>query len=177
LALSCDQLFNLYYNLDLCAARLEPVLNSSLALLTVPKVPRYQRFHLLGDGHDIHFENTALLETPMIWGNRRVDHELYCPPEMSSLPAMALPSILHASYWESKDVSSFILRQFLRFDELPYPILTLKNIADQPPLQFQMPLTVWNRRRTRFKVCFKAKINWNGNNFSKGGKFVSQPQI
>lgn len=158
MSLACDQLFNLYYTLDLCAARLEPVLNPNLALLPAPKVPRYQRFHLISgpgaDPNDLtqNWDN-ALLETPMIWGNRRVDHELYSPPEMSSLPALALPSILHASYWESKDVGAFIIRQFLRFDEIPCPILTLKNMIDQPPLQFQMPLTVWNRRRTRFKVC------------------------
>jgi hypothetical protein len=74
LSLACDQLFNLYYALDLCAARLEPVLNPSLALLSAPKVPRYQRFHVLGDS-GTHFDNNAL-ETPMIWGNRRVSKKM-----------------------------------------------------------------------------------------------------
>uniref|UniRef100_A0A1I8AXN9 DDHD domain-containing protein n=1 Tax=Meloidogyne hapla TaxID=6305 RepID=A0A1I8AXN9_MELHA len=152
LALACDQLFNLFYPLDLCGARLEPVLNPSLAQLPAPKVPRYQRFHLLGDGNDIHFD--AGSATPMVWGSRRVDHELYCPPEMNALPALALPNILHVSYWESKDVGAFILRTFLRFDDTPAgSILTIKNLADHPPLKFQMPLSIWNRRRTRFKVA------------------------
>jgi hypothetical protein len=98
---------------------------------------------------NLRLERSSTIYFPLV----QVDHELYCPPEMSSLPFLALPSILHASYWESKDVSAFILRQFLRVDEIPCSILTLKNLADQPPLQFQMPLTVWNRRRTRFKVA------------------------
>lgn len=90
----------------------------------------------------------------MVWGPCRVDHELYCPPEMNSLPTMALPSILHASYWESKDLSSFILRQFLRFDELSASSMfnCFNAPTEQPPFEFQVPLTVWNRRRTRFKV-------------------------
>lgn len=132
-----------------------------MAQLPAPKVPRYQRFHLLGDGNDIHFDVGS--STPMIWGSRRVDHELYCPPEMSTLPALALPNILHVSYWESKDVGAFILRTFLRFDDINGgSLLPLKNLTDHPPLNFQMPLSIWNKRRTRFKVllcliriCFK----------------------
>uniref|UniRef100_A0A915NAQ6 DDHD domain-containing protein n=1 Tax=Meloidogyne javanica TaxID=6303 RepID=A0A915NAQ6_MELJA len=141
-ALACDQLYNLFYPLDLCGARLEPVLNPNLAQLPAPKVPRYQRFHLLGDGNDIHFD-AAGSATPMVWGSRRVDHELYCPPEMNTLPALALPNILHVSYWESKDVGAFILRTFLRFDDTPGLSTTnIKNLADFPPLNFQMPLIV-----------------------------------
>nr|CAD2140046.1 unnamed protein product [Meloidogyne enterolobii] len=152
-SLACDQLYNLFYPLDLCGARLEPVLNPNLAQLPAPKVPRYQRFHLLGDGNDIHFD-AAGSATPMVWGSRRVDHELYCPPEMNTLPALALPNILHVSYWESKDVGAFILRTFLRFDDTPGLSTTnIKNLADFPPLNFQMPLSIWNRRRTRFKVA------------------------
>ncbi|KAF7635329.1 DDHD domain-containing protein [Meloidogyne graminicola] len=152
LSLSCDQLYNLFYPLDLCGTRLEPVLNPNLAQLPAPKVPRYQRFHLLGDGNDIHFDVGS--STPMIWGSRRVDHELYCPPEMSTLPALALPNILHVSYWESKDVGAFILRTFLRFDDINGgSLLPLKNLTDHPPLNFQMPLSIWNKRRTRFKVA------------------------
>ncbi|CAK5079649.1 unnamed protein product [Meloidogyne enterolobii] len=147
-SLACDQLYNLFYPLDLCGARLEPVLNPNLAQLPAPKVPRYQRFHLLGDGNDIHFD-AAGSATPMVWGSRRVDHELYCPPEMNTLPALALPNILHVSYWESKDVGAFILRTFLRFDDTPGLSTTnIKNLADFPPLNFQMPLSIWNRRRT-----------------------------
>uniref|UniRef100_A0A183BU11 DDHD domain-containing protein n=1 Tax=Globodera pallida TaxID=36090 RepID=A0A183BU11_GLOPA len=151
LALFCDQLFNLFYSIDLCAARLEPVLNASLSARPALKVPRYQRY-LLCDEHDIHFDNSV--GTPMVWGQSRVDHELYCPPEMNSLPTMALPSILHASYWESKDLSAFILRQFLRSEELSSSaVLCLNSLSEQPPFELQVPLSVWNRRRTRFKVA------------------------
>jgi hypothetical protein len=92
--LECDQIFNLFYPLDTCGARLEPVLNPQLAILPSLNVPRYQRYPL-GDGRHIYFDNA--LETSMLWGSRRIDHELYCPPEMVSLPSAALPNILHAS--------------------------------------------------------------------------------
>ncbi|KAI6241593.1 DDHD domain-containing protein [Aphelenchoides fujianensis] len=111
--LECEQLFNLFYSLDSCGARLEP---------------RYP----LGDGRHIFFDSA--LETSTLWGSRRIDHQLYCPAEMVSLPSAALPNILHASYWESKDVGAFILRQFVR------------------PLNVEMPPASWNRRRTRFKI-------------------------
>uniref|UniRef100_A0A183CTF6 DDHD domain-containing protein n=1 Tax=Globodera pallida TaxID=36090 RepID=A0A183CTF6_GLOPA len=58
LALFCDQLFNLFYSIDLCAARLEPILNASLSARPALKVPRYQRY-LLCDEHDIHFDNSV----------------------------------------------------------------------------------------------------------------------
>lgn len=112
----------------------------------------------MGDGHDIHFDD-SVVGLPMVWGSRRVDHELYCPLEMNSLPTLALPSILHAAYWESKDLSSFILRQFLRSDELSHSsMLTLNNLSEHPPFELQVPLTVWNRRRTRFKVGKKRVL-------------------
>ncbi|KHN84852.1 Membrane-associated phosphatidylinositol transfer protein 1, partial [Toxocara canis] len=54
--LDCGQLFNLYYALDPCGARLEPLLNAHLALLPPMNVPQYQRFPL-GDGRHIHFDS------------------------------------------------------------------------------------------------------------------------
>ncbi|TKR77091.1 hypothetical protein L596_018127 [Steinernema carpocapsae] len=115
--LDCDQLFNLYYSLDPCAARIEPVLHSQLGYLPPADVPRYQRFPL-GDGRSIRFHPPLSAEdAALLWGNRRIDHQLYCPQSMVSLPSLALPNILHASYWESCDVASFILRQFVRADD------------------------------------------------------------
>lgn len=80
--IECEQLFNLYYPLDLCAGRLEPVLNAQLANLLPVNVPRYRRLEKSGTNGDNNrgknfFDN--VLETPMLWGNRRVDHQLYCP--------------------------------------------------------------------------------------------------
>jgi hypothetical protein len=147
--LECDQLFNLFYSLDSCGARLEPIINPQLALLPCLNVPRYQRYPL-GDGRHILFDNA--LEASMLWGNRRVDHQLYCPPEMVSLPSAALPNILHASYWESKDVGAFILRQFVRSDENHAFTAFSTSAAASSPLDVEMPTPVWNRRRTRFKI-------------------------
>ena len=45
------------------------------------------------------------------WGNKRLDYALYHPEALSSFPSTALPYLLHASFWESADVASFILRQ------------------------------------------------------------------
>lgn len=47
------------------------------------------------------------------WGNKRLDYALYHPEALSSFPSTALPYLLHASFWESSDVASFILRQVL----------------------------------------------------------------
>jgi hypothetical protein len=45
------------------------------------------------------------------WGNKRLDYALYCPEGLQSFPSVALPYLLHVSFWESTDVASFILRQ------------------------------------------------------------------
>ena len=45
------------------------------------------------------------------WGAKRLDYALYCPEALHSFPISSLPCLLHASYWESTDVVSFILRQ------------------------------------------------------------------
>ncbi|VDQ02655.1 unnamed protein product, partial [Trichobilharzia regenti] len=47
------------------------------------------------------------------WGPKRVDYSVHCPEAIQNILARALPPILHASYWESKDVASFIIRQLL----------------------------------------------------------------
>lgn len=48
------------------------------------------------------------------WGSKRMDFALYCPDALTAFPTVALPHLFHASYWESTDVVSFILRQVLR---------------------------------------------------------------
>lgn len=45
------------------------------------------------------------------WGSKRMDYALYCPDALTAFPTVALPHLFHASYWESTDVVSFILRQ------------------------------------------------------------------
>lgn len=45
------------------------------------------------------------------WGQKRIDYALYCPDALTAFPTVALPHLFHASYWESTDVVSFLLRQ------------------------------------------------------------------
>ncbi|VDP52441.1 unnamed protein product, partial [Schistosoma margrebowiei] len=62
------------------------------------------------------------------WGPKRVDYNVHCPEAMQNILARARPSILHASYWESKDVASFIIRQIL--DTLGLSVLETSYSAD-----------------------------------------------
>ncbi|VDK68610.1 unnamed protein product [Litomosoides sigmodontis] len=105
--LEYNQLFNVYYSIDACGARLEPVLNPQLAMLLPVNVPRYND---RADG----VENTdGVFDSSLNWGNHRIDHVLHSPQTMISLPSSVLPSALHSSYWENDDVAAFILKQFL----------------------------------------------------------------
>ncbi|VDM56683.1 unnamed protein product [Angiostrongylus costaricensis] len=141
------QMFNLYYSLDPCGVRLEPVLNQSLCLLPPANVPRYQRYPL-GDGRSLCFDSSV--DHSSLWGRKRMDHVLYCPSAMMALPSSALPNILHASYWESFDTTAFLLREFVRSEEtVP---ATLSSSLTHLPLKMNLPPLKWKRRRTRFKV-------------------------
>ncbi|VDN26019.1 unnamed protein product, partial [Cylicostephanus goldi] len=70
-ALESCQLFNLYYSLDPCGSRLEPVLNPNLSIMQPANVPRYQRYPL-GDGHQLYFDSSV--DLTHLWGNKRMDH-------------------------------------------------------------------------------------------------------
>lgn len=142
------QLFNLYYPLDPCGARIEPVLNPQLSVLPPRDVLKYQRYPL-GDGKSLKFD--ACVDTSNLWGGKRMDHLLYCPNAMVALPSSALPNILHAAYWESIDVASFLLRQFVRGEECV--LATLSASMNSIPLNLDLPQMHWKRKRTRFKVA------------------------
>lgn len=144
---SC-QLFNLYYPLDPCGARIEPVLDAQLSIVPPYNVPKYQRYPL-GDGKSQKFDST--IDTSQMWGSKRIDNLLYCPNSMVALPSSALPNILHASYWESCDVASFLLRQFVRGEE-SMTMTTLSSSMNNIPLNIDLPPMHWKRKRTRFKV-------------------------
>ncbi|MEQ2215314.1 hypothetical protein XENOCAPTIV_030591, partial [Xenoophorus captivus] len=101
---ACQQVYNLFHPADPSASRLEPLLERKFHLLPPFSVPRYQRFPL-GDG------NSALLVAARWWGTKRLDFALYCPDALTAFPTVALPHLFHASYWESTDVVSFLLRQ------------------------------------------------------------------
>uniref|UniRef100_A0A672NMB3 Phosphatidylinositol transfer protein membrane associated 2 n=1 Tax=Sinocyclocheilus grahami TaxID=75366 RepID=A0A672NMB3_SINGR len=44
------------------------------------------------------------------WGTKRIDFALYCPDALTAFPTVALPHLFHASYWESTDAVSFLVR-------------------------------------------------------------------
>uniref|UniRef100_A0AC35TN75 DDHD domain-containing protein n=1 Tax=Rhabditophanes sp. KR3021 TaxID=114890 RepID=A0AC35TN75_9BILA len=156
--LKCDQLFNLYYPLDPCAVRIEPVLNSQLSMLPPVNVPRYQRFPL-GDGKHFEFDVTTV-ECAMLWGAYRIDHQLFCPSDMKTLSSLSLPNILQASYWESKDVASFLLRQFAKSNDIP--LIAMQNVDLRNNSSLILPKQQWTRRRTKYKIA-NLGANHRGN--------------
>uniref|UniRef100_A0A183D6E3 DDHD domain-containing protein n=1 Tax=Gongylonema pulchrum TaxID=637853 RepID=A0A183D6E3_9BILA len=142
--LECNQLYNLYYSLDPCGARLEPVLNPQLAMLLPVNVPRYR------NSSSVNAQTDSSLDSSLLWGNRRIDHTLYCPHSMVALPSSALPKVLHASYWENEDVAAFILRQFIRSESVP--LSNLSNVAFIPS-EIDLGPAIWNKKRTKYKIA------------------------
>uniref|UniRef100_A0A673YZK4 Phosphatidylinositol transfer protein membrane associated 2 n=1 Tax=Salmo trutta TaxID=8032 RepID=A0A673YZK4_SALTR len=67
------------------------------------------------------------------WGSKRMDFALYCPDALTAFPTVALPHLFHASYWESTDVVSFLLRQVTEFKP-------------------SKPREKWIRKRTHVKI-------------------------
>uniref|UniRef100_A0A669EKY7 Phosphatidylinositol transfer protein membrane associated 2 n=1 Tax=Oreochromis niloticus TaxID=8128 RepID=A0A669EKY7_ORENI len=79
------------------------------------------------------------------WGTKRLDFALYCPDALTAFPTVALPHLFHASYWESTDVVSFLLRQVSKH------ILELdgKEVSEFTPSK---PREKWLRKRTHVKI-------------------------
>lgn len=143
--LDCNQLYNLYYSLDPCGARLEPVLNPQLAMLLPVNVPRYHSSNAPRDAR-----TESVLDSSLLCGSHRIDYTLYCPHAMVALPSSALPNVLHASYWENDDVAAFILKHFMRSESVPST--NLANVAFIPS-EIDLGPATWNRRRTKYKVA------------------------
>ncbi|OQV25243.1 Membrane-associated phosphatidylinositol transfer protein 1 [Hypsibius exemplaris] len=82
------------------------------------------------------------------WGNKRIDYALYCPDGATSLPTSALPHLFHASFWESLDVVSFMIRQIFQPDN------SFPNDDNAFRLSFSSdrPTEKWLRRRTSIKL-------------------------
>uniref|UniRef100_A0A8C7F9X7 Phosphatidylinositol transfer protein membrane associated 2 n=1 Tax=Oncorhynchus kisutch TaxID=8019 RepID=A0A8C7F9X7_ONCKI len=74
------------------------------------------------------------------WGTKRMDFALYCPDALTAFPTVALPHLFHASYWESTDVVSFLLRQVNSPTKHPWPFTPSK------------PREKWLRKRTHVKI-------------------------
>lgn len=84
------------------------------------------------------------------WGNKRLDFVLYCPEILHSFPVSALPHLFHASFWESSDVTSFILRQVLRYDVSLFE--SSGDVDLQSSLSGKVSREKWLKRRTTIKV-------------------------
>ncbi|XP_068767448.1 membrane-associated phosphatidylinositol transfer protein 2 isoform X15 [Struthio camelus] len=139
---ACQQVYNLFHPADPSASRLEPLLERKFYLLPPFNVPRYQRFPL-GDG------NSAVLVAAKWWGTKRIDYALYCPDALTAFPTVALPHLFHASYWESTDVVSFLLRQVMRHESNSVLELDGKEVSVFTPSK---PREKWLRKRTHVKL-------------------------
>nr|XP_025970489.1 membrane-associated phosphatidylinositol transfer protein 2 isoform X5 [Dromaius novaehollandiae] len=139
---ACQQVYNLFHPADPSASRLEPLLERKFYLLPPFNVPRYQRFPL-GDG------NSAVLVAARWWGTKRIDYALYCPDALTAFPTVALPHLFHASYWESTDVVSFLLRQVMRHENSSVLELDGKEVSVFTPSK---PREKWLRKRTHVKL-------------------------
>uniref|UniRef100_I3KDZ0 Phosphatidylinositol transfer protein membrane associated 2 n=1 Tax=Oreochromis niloticus TaxID=8128 RepID=I3KDZ0_ORENI len=83
------------------------------------------------------------------WGSKRMDYALYCPDALTAFPTIALPHLFHASYWESTDVVSFILRQVMRHENSGILELDGKEVSEFTPSK---PREKWLRKRTHVKI-------------------------
>ncbi|XP_036132466.1 membrane-associated phosphatidylinositol transfer protein 2 isoform X1 [Molossus molossus] len=83
------------------------------------------------------------------WGQKRIDYALYCPDALTAFPTAALPHLFHASYWESTDVVSFLLRQVMRHDSSSILELDGKEVSVFTPSK---PREKWQRKRTHVKL-------------------------
>nr|XP_008161751.1 membrane-associated phosphatidylinositol transfer protein 2 isoform X13 [Chrysemys picta bellii] len=139
---ACQQVYNLFHPADPSASRLEPLLEKRFHMLPPFNIPRYQRFPL-GDG------SSALLVAARWWGTKRIDYALYCPDALTAFPTVALPHLFHASYWESTDVVSFLLRQVMRHENSSILELDGKEVSVFTPSK---PREKWLRKRTHVKL-------------------------
>uniref|UniRef100_A0A669EBC8 Phosphatidylinositol transfer protein membrane associated 2 n=1 Tax=Oreochromis niloticus TaxID=8128 RepID=A0A669EBC8_ORENI len=80
---------------------------------------------------------------------KRMDYALYCPDALTAFPTIALPHLFHASYWESTDVVSFILRQVMRHENSGILELDGKEVSEFTPSK---PREKWLRKRTHVKI-------------------------
>ncbi|XP_052463509.1 membrane-associated phosphatidylinositol transfer protein 2 isoform X3 [Carassius gibelio] len=83
------------------------------------------------------------------WGTKRIDFALYCPDALTAFPTVALPHLFHASYWESTDVVSFLLRQVMRHENSSVLELHGKEVSEFTPSK---PREKWMRKRTHVKI-------------------------
>jgi len=83
------------------------------------------------------------------WGAKRIDLALYCPEGLANFPTNSLPNLFHASYWESADVISFILRQLTHNDDQHAMSGSEKGLQSFIPNQAREK---WIKKRTSVKI-------------------------
>ncbi|XP_047197474.1 membrane-associated phosphatidylinositol transfer protein 2 isoform X5 [Hippoglossus stenolepis] len=102
------------------------------------------------------------------WGTKRLDFALYCPDALTAFPTVALPHLFHASYWESTDVVSFLLRQVMRHENSSILELDGKEVSEFTPSK---PREKWLRKRTLVKIRnVTANHRVNDAVFTEGGQ-------
>ncbi|CAF1119442.1 unnamed protein product [Rotaria sordida] len=134
--------------------------------LLVEYVHQYLKLFLNNDIKNSSLINTArptnennLINTDTIfsnirqtwWGSRRVDYIVYCPEFLMRQPAHVLPIVFHSSYWESRDVMSFILRQITRNQE-NYLFYNNKIDTNHSSYASEQPTERWLHRTTAVKI-------------------------
>ncbi|CAF3899528.1 unnamed protein product [Rotaria sp. Silwood2] len=134
--------------------------------LLVEYVHQYSKLFLNNDIKSSSLINTArpanennLINTDTIfsnirqtwWGSRRVDYIVYCPEFLISQPAHVLPIVFHSSYWESRDVMSFILRQITRNQENSF-FPNNQTDTNRPSFLPEQRTERWLHRSTTVKI-------------------------
>lgn len=99
------------------------------------------------------------------WGDRRIDYSVYSPGVVSNFPSHALPTLFQSSYWESRDIISFIVRCVLNSKAVENSAFNEMT----PPI----PCERWMRKRTSAKVK-KISSNHRGNDILI---LEGQPQV
>ncbi|XP_047197472.1 membrane-associated phosphatidylinositol transfer protein 2 isoform X3 [Hippoglossus stenolepis] len=141
-----------------------------------PLSPTVQYNNCLSAGLDCAISELVLLDSQAEveqvaarwWGTKRLDFALYCPDALTAFPTVALPHLFHASYWESTDVVSFLLRQVMRHENSSILELDGKEVSEFTPSK---PREKWLRKRTLVKIRnVTANHRVNDAVFTEGGQ-------
>ncbi|XP_034452767.1 membrane-associated phosphatidylinositol transfer protein 2-like isoform X4 [Hippoglossus hippoglossus] len=141
-----------------------------------PLSPTVQYDNCLSAGLDCAISELVLLDSQAEveqvaarwWGTKRLDFALYCPDALTAFPTVALPHLFHASYWESTDVVSFLLRQVMRHENSSILELDGKEVSEFTPSK---PREKWLRKRTLVKIRnVTANHRVNDAVFTEGGQ-------
>ncbi|XP_028400349.1 protein retinal degeneration B-like isoform X2 [Dendronephthya gigantea] len=87
------------------------------------------------------------------WGSERIDYSLYSPKNLQQLPLSVLCPLSHISYWDSKDVVAFMVRQI--FDINGTPVQSPRsNQLERRLSNFHIanPREKWLKKRTAYKI-------------------------